>query len=151
MLDSTDVRLLSYLQQNANATAQELGDALAMSASQASRRRQRLEADGIITGLTARLDPAKLGLTVQAFVQVEMATHSRSAAQGFKTLVRSLPEIVSCWTLTGEADYLLRVYCADLAALNRLVHDLLLPHEAVQRVQTKIVMDQIKADGPLPV
>jgi len=151
MLDSTDIRLLSFLQQNASATAQELGDALAMSASQASRRRQRLEAEGIITGLTARLDPAKLGLTVQAFVQVEMATHSRSAAEAFKTLVRSLPEVVSCWTLTGEADYLLRVYCTDLSALNRLVHELLLPHEAVQRVQTKIVMDQIKADGPLPV
>ena len=151
MLDSTDIRLLSFLQQNASATAQELGDALAMSASQASRRRQRLEAEGIITGLTARLDPAKLGLTVQAFVQVEMATHSRSASEAFKTLVRSLPEVVSCWTLTGEADYLLRVYCTDLSALNRLVHELLLPHEAVQRVQTKIVMDQIKADGPLPV
>ncbi len=151
MLDSTDKKLLAYLQRNAQATAQELGDTLAMSPSQASRRRQRLEADGMITAITARLDPAKLGLTVQAFIQVEMAIHSKSAARGFHALVHSLPEVVSCWTMTGEADYLLRVFCPNLAALNSLVHDLLLPHEAVQRVQTKIVMDQIKTDGPLPV
>ena len=81
MLDSTDRKLLAFLQTNAQATAQELGETLAMSASQASRRRQRLEASGILTGLTARLDPRKIGLTVQAFVQVEMSTHSKSAAE----------------------------------------------------------------------
>ena len=91
----------------------------------------------MITAITARLDPAKLGLTVQAFIQVEMAIHSKSAARGFHALVHSLPEVVSCWTMTGEADYLLRVFCPNLAALNSLVHDLLLPHEAVQRVQTR--------------
>ena len=58
--------------------------------------------------------------------------------------------MIAAWTLTGEADYLLRVMCEDLAALNRLVQDILLPHDAVGRVQSQIVMDQIKPDGPLP-
>ena len=60
------------------------------------------------------------------------------------------PEIVSAWTLTGEADYLLRVFCADLAALNRLIHQVILPDPAVARVQSQIVMDQFKPDAPLP-
>ena len=53
--------------------------------------------------------------------------------------------------MTGEADYLLRVYCADLPAFNQLIHEVLLPHPAVARVQSQIVMAQIKVDGPLPV
>lgn len=151
MLDSTDIRLLSKLQRRANLTAQELGDLLHLSASQAARRRARLEADGLILGYSARLDPSQLGLTVQAFVQVQMAAHNADNAASFVRLVNTLPEVVGCWTLTGEADYLLRVWVADLPALNALIHHRLLPHPAVARVQSQIVMDQPKADSGLPV
>lgn len=151
MLDSADIRLLAILQRRASVTAQELGDLLHLSASQAARRRARLEADGLITGYAARLDPSKLGLSVQAFVQVQMAAHNAENAAGFVRLVNSLPEVVGCWTLTGEADYLLRVWVADLPALNALIHHRLLPHPAVARVQSQIVMDQPKADSGLPV
>ncbi len=150
MLDHTDARLLAELQRDAHLTAQELGERLHLSASQAGRRRQRLEAAGYITGYTARLDPAKVGLSVQAFVQVQMATHAPDAAKGFARLVATRAEIISAWTLTGEADYLLRVFCEDLAALNALIHQVLLPNPAVARVQSQIVMDQFKPDAPLP-
>lgn len=150
MLDATDSRLLAEIQTNAMLTAQELGERLNLSPSQAARRRQRLEAEGFVIGYAARLSPAKVGLTVQAFVQVQMATHSPDAARSFATLLSTCPEIVSAWTLTGEADYLLRVWCADLPDLNRVIHQLLLPHPAVARVQSQIVMDQFKADAPLP-
>jgi DNA-binding Lrp family transcriptional regulator len=150
MLDATDSRLLAEIQANAMLTAQDLGERLNLSPSQAARRRQRLEAEGYVIGYTARLAPAKLGLTVQAFVQVQMATHSPEVARSFGVLLATCPEIVSAWTLTGEADYLLRVWCADLADLNRVIHQLLLPHPAVARVQSQIVMDQFKADAPLP-
>lgn len=150
MLDDIDCRLLALLQRDARLTAEALGAALGLSASQAGRRRQRLEAEGYVTGYVARLDPARLGLAVQAFIQVQMATHSPDAARGFARLAAARPEIVSAWTLTGEADYLLRVFCADLPALNRLIHEVLLPHPAVARVQSQIVMDQLKADAPLP-
>ena len=66
MLDATDSRLLAEIQANAMLTAQELGDLLNLSPSQAARRRQRLEAEGYVTGYAARLDPGKIGLTVQA-------------------------------------------------------------------------------------
>ena len=62
-----------------------------------------------------------------------------------------MPQVVAVWTMTGEADYLLRVWCADLAALNRLIHQEILAHPAVARVQSQIVMDQLKPDAPLPV
>ena len=150
MLDAIDSRLLAEIQANAMLTAQELGDRLNLSPSQAARRRQRLEAEGYVTGYAARLDPGKIGLSVQAFVQVQMATHSPDAARSFGSLISTCPEIISAWTLTGEADYLLRVWCSDLADLNRVIHQLLLPHPAVARVQSQIVMDQFKADAPLP-
>ncbi len=150
MLDETDTRLLAALQKNAHLTAQELGDLLNLSSSQAGRRRQRLEAEGYITGYSARLDPLKLGLHVQGFIQVHLSTHGPEQARSFARLVHTRPEIISAWTMTGEADYLLRVYCEDLPALNTLLHEIILPHPAVARVQSQIVMDQLKRDAPLP-
>ena len=151
MLDSTDLKLLTALQENATSTAQELSDKLNLSASQIGRRRQRLEDAGYIVGYFAHLSPERLGLDVQAFVQVSMAGHTTDNARRFQHLVQHMPEVVSLWTLTGEADYMLRVFCPSLAALNTLVHDVFLPHEAVARVQTNIVMEQIKKDTGLPV
>jgi DNA-binding Lrp family transcriptional regulator len=150
-LDATDCRLLSEIQQNAMLTAQELGERLNLSASQAARRRQRLEVEGYVLGYVARLDPARIGLAVQSFVQVQMARQTPDAASDFAKLISGCPEVISAWTLTGEADYLLRVWCDDLAALNRLIHETLLPHPTIARVQSQIVMDQLKTDAPLPM
>lgn len=150
MLDDIDSRLLAAVQKDATLTAEALGARLGLSASQAGRRRQRLEAEGYITGYGARVDPGRVGLTVQAFVQVQMASHDPKASAAFSTLVSTRPEVISAWTLTGEADYLLRVWCADLPGLNRLIHQVLLPHPSVARVQSQIVMDQLKPDAPLP-
>lgn len=149
-LDQTDRKLLKALQQNAQLTAQELGDLLNLSPSQAGRRRLRLEQSGLIERYAARIDPAQLGLSVQSFVQVQMASQSPEAAQAFLSLTERRDEITSVWTLTGEADYLMRVYCHDLASLNRLIHEILLPHASVARVQSQIVLDHVKKDTPLP-
>lgn len=151
MIDETDSRLLAALQKNAHLTAQELGDLLNLSPSQAGRRRQRLEAAGMIRSYTARLDPLKLGLSVQAFVQVQLSTHNPDQAKSFTRLIETRPEVTSAWMLTGDADLLLRIYTEDLTALNRLIHEVLLPHAAVSRVHSQIVMDQVKADAPLPM
>ncbi len=151
MIDETDAKILSQIQQNAMLTAQELGERINLSPSQAARRRARLEAEGFVTAYYARLDPARVGLHVQAFVQVQMATHTPERAKGFERLLGTLPEVVSVWTLTGEADYLLRVWCADLAGLNVLIHERLLPHPAVARVQSQIVMNQLKTFAGLPL
>jgi DNA-binding Lrp family transcriptional regulator len=151
MIDPIDSHLLAEMQRDPMQTAHDLGERLHLSASQAARRRQRLEQDGVIVGYTARLDPAKIGLTVQAFVQVQMAAHSSDAARSFASLISTLPEVTACWTLTGEADYLLAVWCSDLSALNLLIQQRLLPHPAVARVQSQIVMDRLKDNAGLPL
>ena len=150
-LDATDSRLLALIQRDATLTAQDLGERLNLSPSQAARRRQRLEQAGIITGYRATVAPDRIGLGVEAFISVVMAAHSEANAADFRRLTETLPEIVAAWTLTGEADYLLRIWCADLSALNRLVQQALLPHPAVARVHSQIVLDRVKPDAPLPL
>ena len=151
MLDDRDTALLRAIQTDATLTAQELAGRLNLSASQVARRRQRLEAGGLVQAYVARLDPGRIGLDVQAFIQIQFVQNARSHAVTFARLCETTDQIVSAWTLTGEADYLLRVYVPTLDALNRLIQDRLLTHPAVARVQSQIVMDHIKQDGPLPV
>jgi DNA-binding Lrp family transcriptional regulator len=150
-IDRADRRLLVALQRDASQTAQQLGEGLEMSASQAGRRKQRLESEQIIRGYQANLDPQKLGLSVQALVQVEMRLHNVEQAALFRALITDMPEVTSAWTLTGDADYVLRVFCTDLHALNHLIHHVLLAHQGVARVKSQIVMDQLKDDAPLPL
>lgn len=150
-LDRIDRGLLALLQRDARLTAQDLAERLHLSASQIGRRRQRLEAGGYISAYRAALSPARIGLGVEAFVQVVMAAHTAENAADFQRVAQAQPEIVGAWTLTGEADYLLRVFTPDLAALNTLVQQTLLPHPAVARVHSQIVMERIKSDAPLPV
>ena len=151
MIDSTDLKLLAALQKNCQLAAHELGEILNLSPSQANRRKLRLESQGLIKGYVARLDPDALGLNIQAFLRVTMSAHSIETARSFSQLTSLQPEIASVWTLTGESDYLLRVYCRDLKGLNNLIHEVLLRHEGVARVHSQIVMDQPKDDFRIPV
>ncbi|MBA3325887.1 MAG: Lrp/AsnC family transcriptional regulator [Rhodobacteraceae bacterium] len=151
MLDRLDCKLLAALQADGQASAQDLAAHLPLSPSQIGRRRARLEAEGYVTGYRATLAPERLGLVVEAFIEVTMAAHTAANAEDFRALARGIPEVTGAWTLTGETDYLLRVHCADLGALNRLVQQALLPHPAVARVRSQIVMERIKPDAPLPI
>ena len=149
-LDGFDLALLAALQEDGRLTNQELAERVNLSASQCSRRRLRLEQEGVVRGYRAVLSARALHLTIVAFVQVTLAAHSKENAENFKQLVRQRPEILDGYTLTGEADYLLRVVTADLEALSDFVNEVLLPHPAVARVQSRIVLDRLKEAGPLP-
>lgn len=150
-LDDTDERLLALLQTDAHMSAAAMSKTLNLSASQISRRRQRLEDDGYITATVCKLDAAKLGLSVQAFIQVQTDAHTKETHSTFLRLVKTRREITGAWTMTGDADYLLRIYCADLTALNRFTQDVLLPHPSIGRVRSQIVMEQLKDAEALPV
>jgi len=150
-LDRYDIAILGELQQDARLSNAELAARIGLSAAPTWRRVKWLEQQGYITGYRATLSPEKVGLAVQAFIRIVMATHTEQNARDFVRVMRAQPEVTGAWTLTGEADYLLGVYCADLAALNRLVQQVLLPHPAVSRVQSQIVMERVKPDSPLPV
>ncbi len=151
MLDSNDAAILRLLQRDAKLTAQDLAERINLSPSQCARRRQRLEEEGYIRGYRAVLNWEKAGLGVSAFIQVVMTAHTRENARDFIALIQRTDEVVGAWTLTGEYDYLLRVAARDLADLNRLVQDVLLPHAAVARVQSRIVMERVKSDAPAPI
>lgn len=150
-LDSKDIRLLTLLQTSGTLSALELSEKLGMSASQVGRRRQRLESDGYIDQFVCRLNPEKLGLNVQAFIQIQTESQTGKTHQSIMSLTRTHTEIVAAWTLTGDADYIFRVFCSDLAALNRLVQNVLLPHPSIGRVQSQIVMEQMKDDTARPI
>ncbi|MEP2703712.1 MAG: Lrp/AsnC family transcriptional regulator [Roseibium sp.] len=150
-LDGFDVKLLASLQENAALTNAELGDAIGLSASQVSRRRQKLEDSGVIRRYRAALSPEALGLTVTAFVGVTLGAHSKENARKFRNMVTAMPEVQEAHTLTGDVDYMLKIVVTDLKSLSRIVNDELLPQEAVHHVRSSIAMDTLKDDNFLPI
>lgn len=150
-LDAFDLALLSALQDNGARTNQELAELIHLSASQCSRRRARLEQDGIIRRYRAELDAGRLGFGITVFIFVSLAHHSRDNARNFRDLVTTLPLVQEAHALTGEADYLLKVMVRDLAALAELVNDVLLPHKSVERVRSNIVLQTLKDERKLPI
>ncbi len=150
-LDSFDFRILKSLQDNASLTNQQVGEQIGLSASQVSRRRQRLEQEGFIRRYRAELSPDLLGLSVVAFVGVTLGAHSRENAQRFRAMVAALPEVQEAHTMTGDVDYMLKVIVPDLPALSRFINDDLLPQEVVQNVRSSIAMETLKDDNLLPL
>lgn len=150
-IDEFDRKILALLQGEARLTNTELSERIGLSASQCSRRRARLEKDGIITGYFARLDRAKVGLDIVNIITVTLNTHNRDNARQFAQLVRRLPQVLEAHALTGEMDYLLKVATTDLRSLSEFVNEILLPHDAVQHVKSAIVLETLKETGNLPL
>ena len=150
-LDGFDLKILSELQRDGHLTNNELSERIALSPSQCSRRRTRLEAEGYITGYQAQIDRQKLGLDLMVVISVTLATHNRDNAQRFARLVAGLPEVQEAHALTGEMDYFLKVVTPDLKALSAFVNGVLLPHESVQHVKTAIVLETLKETAALPL
>ena len=150
-MDKFDRKILSLLQSDARLTNNELSERVNLSASQCSRRRQRLEEEGAIRGYRAVLDRDQLGFALVSMVSVTLATHNPLNAQNFAALLQDLPEVEEAHALTGEMDYVLKVITRDLKALSAFVNNVLLPHDSVRNVKTAIVLDTLKESGPLPV
>ena len=150
-LDAFDLKILEALQKDGRLTNNELAERIALSASQCSRRRNRLEAEGYIQGYQARLDRQKVGLDLLVVISVTLATHNRDNARRFAALINDLPEVLEAYALTGEMDYHLKVATRGLAGLSRFVNDVLLPHDSVQHVKTSIVLDTLKSFEGLPL
>lgn len=150
-LDDFDLRLLAALEADGRLTNQELAARVRLSASQCSRRRVRLETAGIIKGYRAELSSERLGFAVTVFVNVTLATHSRDIVQQFRDLISGLDEVQEAYALTGDMDYLVRLVLPDLAALARVVNQVLLPHESVQHLRSSIVLETLRDDRRLPL
>jgi DNA-binding Lrp family transcriptional regulator len=150
-LDQFDRKILSFLQEDARLTNNDLSERVNLSPSQCSRRRQRLEEDGLIKGYRAVLDRDRLGFSLVNVISVTLATHNRDNARRFADLLTRLPQVQEAHALTGEMDYILKVVTPDLKSLAEFVNDVLLPHESVQHVKTAIVLETLKETTSLPL
>jgi DNA-binding Lrp family transcriptional regulator len=149
-VDGFDLKLLSALQDDGRLTNQQLADLVGLSASQCSRRRMRLEEE-VISGYHADLASEALGFGVIAFIHITLATHSPDNAKRFRTLVNRVDDIQEAYSLTGDADYLLKAVLRDLKSLSDIVNNVLMPHQSVAHVRSSIVLDRLKESSKLPL
>ena len=150
-LDDHDRKILIALQDDGRLTNQELADVISLSPSQCSRRRRRLEDDGVIRGYHAVVDRQRVGFGLVSIVLITLAHHDAENAARLKVLLDGLPNVLEAHSLTGDMDYTIKVVTTDLAALSAFISETLLPHEAVQNVKTAIVLDTLKESFVLPL
>lgn len=150
-LDRTDLALLAVLQQNGRIANAELAERVKLSPSACLRRVQRLERDGVIAGYSAQVDPARVGLGLQAFVRVQLARHDAATIAEFSAKVEAWDEVVACHALTGDMDYLLEVVVEDLEHFSRLLLDRLLNDATVDDVNSSFVLRAVKRSRRLPL
>lgn len=150
-LDTFDLRILLALQDDGRLTGAELAEKAGLSPSQCARRRAALEEAGVIARYAALVDPERVGLDVTAFVEVTLHAHSHARDQDFSRLVNRLDEVQEAHSLTGEADYLLRLTVPDLKTLAHILNNVLLAHESVARIHSSIVLNRIKQTTRLPL
>lgn len=150
-LSTEDRVILSELQKDCRLTNQQLADQTNMSASSCWRRVQSLEDNQVIVGYVARVDAERAGLGFSAILSVKLSRHAAEAVQGFVRDIQKRPEVLQCFALTGDADYMLRVVTEDMAAYNVFLNDFLFRLPGVNQVSTSVVLDVIKDDLRLPL
>jgi DNA-binding Lrp family transcriptional regulator len=150
-VDAFDLKMLAALQDDGRLTNQQLADLVGLSASQCSRRRMRLEEEKVIAGYHADLASEALGFNLIVFIHITLATHSPDNARKFRALVNRVDEIQEAYSLTGDADYLLKAVLRDLKSLSDIVNNVLMPHQSVAHVRSSIVLDRLKESSKLPL
>ena len=150
-LDRYDRILLTTLQKNGRASNVELSEQASLSAPQCYRRVRRLEMDGIIRGYSAHLVPASLGLDVVAFVSLTIDREQFKNVRELEKVIRDFPEILECYTISGDFDYLLKVVATDLRAFSVFLTDRLMQVPGVARLRSMICLEEIKPASPLPL
>jgi Lrp/AsnC family transcriptional regulator, leucine-responsive regulatory protein len=150
-LDAVDRRLLRHLQQNARISTAELAEKVGLSVSPAWRRVRALEEAGVITGYQALVDPGAVGLSVSVFIHVSLEKQIETALETFEAAVRRRPEVMECYLMTGDADYLLRVVVPDLAAYERFLMDHLTRIRGIASIKSSFALRPVKHGSELPL
>lgn len=150
-LDVIDLRMLRALQKDGRISTTELAAEVGLSATPCARRLKRLEDEGYIRGYQARLDPKKVGCNLQAFVQIRLGDHAEQTVTDFQAAVLRRPEVVGCYAVTGNSDFLIHVMTSDLDALSEFTTRTLLRMPGIRETQSSIVLSVLKADGAVPV
>ena len=150
-MDNIDRRILAELQRDANLPMQELGERVGLSHTPCWRRVKRLEERGIVKDRVALLDAEQLDLAVNVFVNVNLRRHQENALNRFEAAVQDIPEIVECYSVSGETDFLLRVVVADVTAYEHLVKATLVHLPEVGNLTSTFALRQVKYTTALPL
>lgn len=150
-LDRIDRRILEVLQREGRIANNELAARVSLSPAPCLRRVRALEEAGVIRGYAAQVDPAAIGLGLTAYASVKLEKKGRFSVDQFARAVHAWSEVVSCYAMTGEIDWLLRVQVADLDHYSRFVMDKLLKQPAVIDVKSNFVLDRVKETTALPL
>lgn len=150
-LSKTDIQILEHLQQDARVTNQDLADAIGLSASPTWRKVRKLEEDGVIQGYRAVLNRRKIGLNVMVFVRVSIDSHSEAEARKFEAEVTALENVVSCYSIGGDADFLLQVVSADMDAYADFAMSVIRRLPGIKEMQSMFVLKEVKGMTGLPL
>ena len=151
ILDGTDRKILSELQADGRLSNQELAERVALSPSPCLRRVRALERAGVIRRYAAVLDPAQIGLGLLAYVSVKLEKRGKMPVDQFTRAVESWPEVIACYSMTGDMDYLMRVQVENLEHYSRFVMDQLLKQPGVIDIRTNFVLERVKETTVLPL
>jgi Lrp/AsnC family leucine-responsive transcriptional regulator len=150
-LDPLDGKILAALQEEGRLSNVELAERVGLSPSPCLRRVKRLEEEGYIAGYKAKVDRRRLGLGMTIFVGVKVDGQRDANANTFQEAMRKLPEVVACHMVSGDADFLLEVVVADLAAYDGFLSRTLLAMPMVRDIRSNFAIRTVKADGSVPV
>ncbi|WP_282120174.1 Lrp/AsnC family transcriptional regulator [Ruegeria atlantica] len=150
-LQSADIAILQELQKDGRQSMQDLADRTGLSASQCWRRVRDLEAAGIISGYTAQIRAKSVGLNAIAYVHVALREHQEDSINAFLRLIETEPQIVECASITGDHDFILKVYAKTPEELEHFIMQRLLKSGLVRDTRSNFVLRQTKTRGPLPI
>ena len=144
-MDAIERRILQALQQDGRISNQDLAERVGLSPSPCLRRVRGLEAAGLIQGYAALLDETRLGFSVSVFVSVQLDRQVDQALETFERTVKGFEEVVDCWLMTGNRDYLLRVATRDLADFEAFLTGKLTKVPGVANIESSIPLRRVKA------
>jgi Lrp/AsnC family leucine-responsive transcriptional regulator len=150
-IDGIDRKIIGALQENGKMTVQEVSERVGLSHSPCARRIRILEEAGIIKGYTAIIDQKKVGLPISAFASIRLERQREDNLDRFAQAVARWPEVVDCYLMTGQRDYLLRVVVRDLEAYDQFLKNKLTRLDGVASIETSFALGQIKRSEKLPL
>jgi len=149
-LDHIDLKILKLLQENSKITNLELSKKIGLSPAPTLERVKKLEQSKVIHSYHAKVDASKMGLNVSTFVLVSLAWQKPNALDNFIAKIHDIDEVTECYIITGDADFLLRIICSDIASYEELLFKKLSQIEEVERLKTLMTLSKAKKSKVLP-
>ena len=149
-IDEFALRILRELQTDGRISVLDLARRVSLSPTPCARRLTQLVDSGIIEGFGARVSPKAVGLSVEVIVAVKLERHANAIPEDFRRRILEREEVVACFAMTGDTDYLLHVMVPDIDSLNRFLMDELLHIEGVRDVRTSLVLEAVKRQQTVP-